>query len=146
MANMARLYQVSRAIRRYPRNSNQSRWHATGDAIESAETVVKADDGQHPACGTTLCAAGWTSFLFAPEGSVLRADEVVLPDGTKREIEDFAIDALGLTRSQSQALFFTAQDADDIDVAIDALEENPGIDGFDLRVLVRQHRRDQRES
>lgn len=139
MAEMSRLYRVSRAIRRYPQNSDQGNWHVSLDS----ETPVHADDGQHPECGTTLCFAGWTAFLYAPEGARLRMDTLVLADGSVLDIEAFAVDQLGITADQGLALFYTAQNADEIDAAIDALEANSDIDGFDLRTVVRDYRRAQ---
>ncbi|MFF8406941.1 hypothetical protein ACF06P_35600 [Streptomyces sp. NPDC015684] len=60
---------------------------------------------QAPACGTTMCIAGWaahvTGWTLVPDGMSGRKD------GVTRGIEDIALDALGLTFTN---LFYDAAD------------------------------------
>lgn len=92
--NIPLLTDVMVHIRRHPESWDQDNW------------------GRAPkGCGTTHCIAGWTAqlsgeqILWAPCPAGLYALDVRLPHGEVRTIGRYAMEKLGLTRDQAQALF-----------------------------------------
>jgi hypothetical protein len=120
-----------RRIRKYPDNHDQGDWNGGGDL----ETFACAsDNGEHPPCGTTMCMAGWVSFLEAPSGSVFTRDAswFTMPDGTTRGMPDFAADSLALTDTQQAVMFYAAKDANDLEKVINCIADNPKAESYEL--------------
>jgi hypothetical protein len=100
-------------IRKYPRRHNQSSFFSgrQGCGLYYNDMVpVAASNGDSPPCGTTLCFAGWISFLNAPEGSTLEfgGKSVSIPGRGRVDIDDYAEEVAGLSHEQAGAMFFGA--------------------------------------
>ncbi len=85
--------------------------------------LVNEDD---PACGTTLCFAGFAACLAGaefvppvkyrtldPESPYYQPPRVITPEGDERNVEQYAADVLGLDYGQASSIFyFTVNDID----------------------------------
>jgi hypothetical protein len=89
--------------------------HFTGQLPDDSHRIVNGEYVvevpitmmREGSCGTETCIAGRVAIERAPEGTLLR-DSVMLvfPDDSGMNIEEFARRELGLTRDQSDAVFY----------------------------------------
>jgi hypothetical protein len=137
--DIARMRRDLSAIRNHPENSDLTTWVENFDV----GTISLDADREDPGCGTTLCLAGWDTFLHAPAGSVIDvlSTAVMLPGGSRSRIREYARDGMRISDEQAEALFVATTDPADIKAMIDALEENPTADFEDL-VNARDYARD----
>jgi hypothetical protein len=118
-------------IRKYPENHYQGAWidfDYDGDYKYPDEGIKCAkSNGDHPPCGTTLCLAGWVSFLEAPKGTVFDAVSPIfkLPNGTPTRMDDYAREKLGLTWSQANVLFAGTRSVEGLEACIDCIAKHP---------------------
>lgn len=116
MKNVELAQKVLNKVRKHPERHNQADFIAmpggphkfyNEDGTENIATITVADF-KKTACGTTGCLAGWAAALTAPAGTVLDPiwSNLIFPDGTKADVEMYAIKALGITVGQANALFY----------------------------------------
>lgn len=91
MANLAR--RILDAIEQYPEAFDMDSWHGG--------RPIGPDDA--PACGTTMCVAGWAAHL---EGWTLNGIDAG-KDGVWRNADDVAAVALGLDDASADLLFYS---------------------------------------
>jgi hypothetical protein len=131
--NIDKARQALAAIRKYPENHDQGQW--VNDRAENWYSFpCAADNSEAPPCGTTLCMAGWVAFQQAPTGTSFNpwTSTFTLPNGNAKTMKDFAVDELELTADQCSALFFGANNADELEALIDYIEAHPDADVHEL--------------
>lgn len=113
MVNVDLARQTLQEIRDHEDRWNQHQW-------------IELQDSSDPACGTTLCFAGFAACLagakFVPVEKVTDNGElayyyqpprVITPEGDDRHVEAYAADVLGLDPSEAHSIFyFTVNDID----------------------------------
>jgi hypothetical protein len=130
MADIALARKVLDHIERFPGHHDQADW-VTGAPVDE----VAAGNGDHPACGTALCFAGWTAFLTAPKGSRISRGGMDLPAARQDDhAADWTTEQLDLddTAGQPGALFYAAKTRGDLKAMIDAIEADPHADWREL--------------
>lgn len=136
MANIELANKALGLIEKYPDYHYQGNWcEGGGEKFRAA-----ADNGEYPeVCGTTLCMAGWVSFLAAPTGTVFESGSswFELPDGEATNMEDYARRQLGLTRAQAHAMFISAHDLRDLKAVVGQLEADEESDEYAMRDALR---------
>lgn len=145
-ANIAIVAEAAEHIAEWPEHHAQEHWVST-HGNDYTIVDVRADNGEHPDCGTTLCWAGWIAFLNAPAGSTLHGTDVKLPDGWRETISSYAKDVAGLSDDQAGVMFHgitgdrESQVAQVLAVAA-MLERDPDASGFELHQAAAQARSD----
>jgi hypothetical protein len=132
MANTEILREALAGATKFPDNHKQSQW---ADAAGLRKFDVRASNGEHPECGTTLCLAGWITFQQAPARSMIDPlhSQIILPDGGIEHISEYAAKVADLTDAQVHALFYRAETREQLADMIEHLTINPSADGIDLR-------------
>ena len=98
---------------------NQSDWvqvyAADGTQPKFAVVTERGVLSDGKPCKTACCLAGQTVVDFAPEGTILRGEYVLLPGGTVRNVDELAGDLLGgIGLLDRRELFFGGNDAADL--------------------------------
>jgi hypothetical protein len=131
MANIERMRGNLGAILRYEDQHDQGSW------IEAPGPFpVRASNGEHPPCGTTMCFAGWDAFRNAPKGASIRGNYVCEPGWPDRGVWDFAREGMELTAGQSEAFFIAASTIGDLEALTDYIEDHPGASYEDLLAVI----------
>lgn len=116
MADSVRLTTVLEFIRQHPEQHEQMFFRRTND------------------CGTTMCFAGHTIAIYAPEGTEwkmnLPADDkggtcgwiVTTPDGVEHDSSVLAAELLDLDPDESDALFYNMGDAEALAEIVDDIK------------------------
>jgi hypothetical protein len=128
--NVTLAHKALRAIRKFPEQHNQGSWV---NYVPGRRTFpVAKSNGASPPCGTTMCFAGWVTFLGAPEGAVINSDGDYV-DGldpakygaAAMAISSFAMRELGLIWDQARALFHGARTEDHLTKMVQLLAKEP---------------------
>jgi hypothetical protein len=139
-------------IRKYPEQHDQDTWveykgeRDSEEYPEGGEFACAKSNGDHPPCGTTLCMAGWVSFLEAPKGTVFNVNTFIFnPPGAEDaevvNMADFAQDVLKLNDDQREVMFHFARDAEELELLINSIQKHPDSGGAGLMADLRKHRR-----
>jgi hypothetical protein len=114
-------------VENHPELHDQSLWV---DGLREA-----LEGGTEPDCGTTACVAGWAAILSAPAGSRIESTGHVLLAGEdiSRDVEEYAVEALGISESGGVWLFSQLRTRDEITVSLRYLKAYPeaGYDELD---------------
>jgi len=65
-------------------------------------------DKEGHVCGAAGCFAGWAVYMFAPPGTMVCGSSVKVPGRRMRTVWGYAAELLGLTRTQAENLFGSA--------------------------------------
>jgi hypothetical protein len=115
MANAELAGRILDAIEAQPAAFNMNDWHS--DHVWDEETKPLSPDSD-PACGTTLCVAGWAAHLT---GWTLQGIVATKPNGEEDYTDDVGQEALGLDTDTAGALFYSTAD-----VALEILRSMAG--------------------
>lgn len=128
MIDFAKAWKIVAKIRKYPGNHNQGNW------INKGIPVVAADNGDHPACGTTACFAAWGAFLFAPSGSRITSGNLLITEGEIEEgpVSRFTTNELNISNEQASIFYYHCKTIDEIEHVLEYLEINPNADFDEL--------------
>ena len=146
MANIKRMRKNLAAIRKYPEQHKQFAWITDGMYCDVSLKALKADNGDHPPCGTTLCFAGWDAFLHAPKGSCISVGEFLVTGDDTVHISYSAEKGMDLTEGQAAALFYRAKNVEDLEVLTDAIAAHPEYDFIDLCKVARDAAKERGDS
>jgi hypothetical protein len=121
-----------------PEGWDQGSWIKADDDLDPAVTEFILEHKVTPwNCGTTCCVAGRIALAkgahltgnaldYFSDTGYLNVTFVAVPgEEFSVEIDEFARNALGLSRSQACALFAEANSREDIDEMVRLLEEDP---------------------
>lgn len=135
MVNVERIATLIGFLTIYERNLDMTVWTNIRHQDESLRRV-NAVDLREPKCGTTACAAGWAAILFAPDDARFSptSELIFWVEGIPHRVPEFARDALGLTRSQSDYVFHCSNGQ--VIPALAYVARNPHCDCDDLTSVI----------
>lgn len=127
----------------HPERHNQGRW--VGNVFEKIAVMTVDELRQYaladmpespampdrPVCGTTACVAGWAVIAGSAPGSVIKRTEweydteVTFPDGTGKQVSQYAQELLDLDSGQASWLFDEYRTREEVLFGLDALIGNP---------------------
>lgn len=128
--NVHKIATVIGYLELFEKNHSQawwSNWH-DGSRTKTAKEL------RSPSCGTTMCLAGWTSAIFAPDNAKFNHwDNAFFEvEGEIFRVPDFAQEQLGLTADQKRFCFYEI--ADELVVpALKYIIRHPYADKYELR-------------
>lgn len=88
------------------------------NAVIQPGGVIATVQQQEYTCGTAACFAGWDALLFAPAGTQIRGNLLILPGDKVISVAEWAEEDLGLNPQDAGALFAAYNTIDRIEALI----------------------------
>jgi hypothetical protein len=122
MPNIDKLNAVLAKIKADPKSWDQSRWFCGTAACFAGHAMLLED------CKVTTPTAGFGSFGH----DVGDSDRVEMPNGAVCNVSRAAEEILDLSEDQADALFYYDNELVDLERMIEALEDNPESDLYEI--------------